>query len=288
MMPVRAYGLAIASEIALDDLPRCAAGTAPDVTIRLALVDLCAPPSPETILLDVRGIGRFAVIGGCDIHVDPASGAKLEDVRLFLMGSAFGALLHQRGLLVLHGNAVRIGDACLICIGPSGVGKSTLAAGLAARGFPPLADDVVAVTADHRALPGLPRIRLWRDAAERLGHDPIGLERVRPGFDKFVLPAAPVAEALPVRWIHLLAVEARDDVACAPLRGAARFGALRDNVYRPAYITRTIGESVLLDLCAGLAGRAAMFRTARPTRDFSLDAMIEALLAESRSDAPCA
>lgn len=284
MTRVRAYGLTIASEIALDELPPCDPHAAADVTIRLAKLDPGEPASPGLILLDVRGVARFAIASGADIRVDPAPGASPDSVRLFLMGSALGALLHQRGLLVLHGNAVRIGDACLICVGPSGAGKSTLAAGFAARGYPPLADDVVAVTADHRALPGLPRIRLWQDAAERLGHKVDDLQRIRPGFDKFALPARPVAEALPVRWIHLIDVEARDDVACVPLRGLGRFVALRDNTYRPDYILRAIGESAHLNLCAGLAGHAAMFRTVRPAEGFSLETVIDTMLAHSQAD----
>lgn len=259
MSHVRAYGLTIASDIALEELP--ASDDAPDVTIRLGTG---APP--DALKIDVDTIARFAVSGGNAIHVDPAPGASTDSIKLFLMGSAFGALLHQRGLLVLHGNAIRIGDACMICVGDSGVGKSTVAAGLAARGYPSLADDVVAVTADRRALPGLPRVRLWQDAAERLGHDPADLRRVRPGFDKFVLPAEPATEALPIRWIHVLDTEDRSDVASTPITGAAQFQALNENTYRPAYIARTLGVTAHFRLCVDLAGHVAMFRTVRPAQ----------------------
>ncbi|MEG8053162.1 hypothetical protein QP185_07710 [Sphingomonas aerolata] len=54
----------------------------------------------------------------------------------YLLGTALGALLHQRALLPLHCNAiVHDGKAFLFC-GDSGAGKSTLAAVFEARGYP--------------------------------------------------------------------------------------------------------------------------------------------------------
>ena len=287
MTLVSAYCLAIESDIALDELPMHP-GMTPDVTIRTAPVDPAGAPSSDTILLDVRGVARFAITGGSEIRVDPVPGASLDSVRLFLMGSALGALLHQRGLLVLHGNAVRVGDGCLVCVGASGAGKSTLAAALAARGYAPLADDVVAIGADNCALPGLPRIRLWKDAAERLGHDPAALRRIRPGFDKFALPAAPVREPLPVRWVFALDVEADAGVACTPLSGTERFHALAANVYRPTYLARTLGPSKHLELCAKLARNTEMFRIVRPAGASTLVQMVDTLLEHCHGTQRCA
>jgi hypothetical protein len=35
---------------------------------------------------------------GCEILIEPFSGLDAKDLRLFLLGSAEGALLHQRGV----------------------------------------------------------------------------------------------------------------------------------------------------------------------------------------------
>ncbi len=58
-----------------------------------------------------------------------------DDVRLFLLGSVMGAVLHYRGVTPLHGNGfVHEGGAVLV-LGNMGVGKSTLAAALVKKGL---------------------------------------------------------------------------------------------------------------------------------------------------------
>lgn len=276
MTMARAYGLTIDSAIPLPGLPQAAAGSVADIAIRLGAPD--TEEAHSALTLDVTGVARFVIADGREIRVSPDPGAAPETVRLFLMGSAMGALLQQRGLLVLHGNAIRIGDSCMVCIGASGAGKSTLAAGFAQRGHAPLADDVVAVTPDGLALPGLPRIRLWRDAAVRLGHDIATLARVRPEFDKFELAAATDPHPLPIRWIHAIEVTPGAALSTRRIDGATRIQLLRNHSYRPQFIARTMGEAAHFARTAALAAQVAMYRTVRPDAGDTLTAMIETLL----------
>ena len=67
------------------------------------------------------------------------------NIRLYLLGSAMGVLLHQRGLLPLHANAVEIDGKAFAFMGASGSGKSTLAAWFHDHGYRIIADDVCAV-----------------------------------------------------------------------------------------------------------------------------------------------
>ena len=106
-----------------------------------------------------------------------------NDVRLFLLGSVMGALLHQRGWLPLHGSAIRLPDGtAAIFMGPSGVGKSTLAAAFRRRGYAVAADDVslIFTGADGSPLlqPAYPELKLWAEAAAKIGED---TGRVTPG-----------------------------------------------------------------------------------------------------------
>ena len=172
-----AYGMTASSEIELPELRAVSQIVGhPDISVVLGNTPRGGLAGGKQIspyiwvgendfLLEVPRIARFRVIDGRKIIIDPYPNIDEDSVRVFLLGSALGALLFQRNLLVLHGNAVEIGDKCLICVGNSGVGKSTLTAAFMQRGYRVLADDVVPVTDDGFAIPGFPRIKLWQDVA---------------------------------------------------------------------------------------------------------------------------
>ncbi|MBK1714514.1 phosphoenolpyruvate carboxykinase (ATP) [Rubrivivax gelatinosus] len=293
-MNYRCYGLTIASELTLPELaPADAAAAAADVTIRRAAVAPGGLPggrqigpflwtTDEALWLQVPGVARFLVQDGCEIRIDAADGADDDSLRVFLLGSAFGALLTQRGHLVLHGNALRVGDACMVCVGPSGAGKSTLAAALLQRGHELVADDVVPVDDEGRALPGFPRVKLWQDAAERLGIATEGLRRVRPPLAKFSLPAPGRGArlALPVRWIYILNSHPAEEVTLRALQGHDRFRPLLNNTYRLRFLDGAALKGRHLQQCGQLASLARVVLVHRPQLGFDIDGLAERLLAD--------
>jgi hypothetical protein len=296
MLPFRAYGLSIDSEIVLPELlPGSVGGTPADVSIRVGEVgadgladgEQLGPflwSSPREFWLHVPGVARFLVRDGHEIVIDPEPGVDEDSIRVFLLGSALGALLFQRGLLVLHGNAVRIDDGCMICVGHSGAGKSTLAAGFHRRGFDVLADDVVPIDDKCRAVPGFPRIKLWRDVADRLEIDTGALRRIRPNTEKFNLPIAEGFSEAPiaVKWIYILSDDHSDEVTIDPIKGMAKFLPLRHNTYRVRYLDGMALRPMHLDLCGQLARTARLARVSRPRVGFTLEPMIDRILADIR------
>lgn len=288
-----AYQLRIHSELELPELLPASPSAAADVCIRRG--DL-APLFPDAgsegqasvnghagaVLLQVPGYFRCLVEQGSRITIDAAPGVDEDTVRLFVLGSALGTLLFQRGYLVLHGNAIRIGDACMICVGRSGAGKSTLAAGFMQRGFGILADDVVPIDDHCRALPGFPRIKLWQDAADRVGIVTDGLQRIRPALSKFNVPLrdAFVTQPLPVRWIYVL--ESSDSTECSaePVLGMHCFPHLLEHTYRNEYLPSLQLQADHLRLCGQLASRVHVRRVRRPAQGFALDGLIDFLLAD--------
>ena len=270
---------------------------APDLSIRIGPVPVdglaggqqLGPfmwADPANIWLHVPGVARFLATGGHTITVDPdpapgAPGADPDSIRVFLLGSGLGAALCQRGLLVLHGNAVQVGEACMCAVGHSGTGKSTLAAGFWRRGHAILADDVVAVDSNCCALPGFPRIKLWQDSADKLSVDTSALRRVRPSTNKFNLPVAPARTgALPLRWVYILDVHNGPDLRLEPITGLARFTPLHNNTYRVRFLDGMAMKGEHLKLCGQLAGRIRLVKVSRPREGFTLDALIDALMAD--------
>ena len=287
-----AYDLVLQSEIDLPELlPSTGVGREPDVSISYGKVldsgvagGVQLGPflwaSEREFRLHIPGVARFLVHDGTSISVDPEPGADGDSIRVFLLGSIFGALLYQRGRLVLHGNAVAIGGSCIVCVGPSGAGKSTLAAGFQRRSFPVLADDVVAVDEQGRALPGFPRIKLWHDVAERFELETETLRRVRPALKKYNLPLGSSfgCEALPITRIYVLSDDHVDTVKVEELHGMAKFLQLLENTYRSKYLEGMGLKPRHLNLCGELANRVKLARLTRPRGGFTLDPLIDSIL----------
>lgn len=287
------YGLRFRSDLALPELLPAAADDRPDVRVALGPVPAEGLPegqqigpflwcSRNALWLQVHRVGRFLIRDGNAILIDPEPAASEDSLRLFLLGPAMGALLMQRGLLILHGNAIRVGDGCLVCVGDSGAGKSTLAAAFLRRGQTVLADDLVPVDAQGLALPGFPRIKLWQDTARQLGIETTALRRIHPELEKFHYPLlhAFADRPLPVRWVYILEPHPAPDIAVEPLQGKDRFQPLRHHSYRKRYLEGMASRQEHLRLVANLAGRCRVARVKRPQSGFALDPLVDRLLAD--------
>jgi len=247
-------GLPLASDFALPELPPWdgeGAGT-PEIEVRLGDVPDHLPGavhrgpilevgSDGTCRYDMAGVASFLIAGGRRITVRPRMAPDASDIRLFLLGSAFGLVCHQRGWLPLHACCVEIGGRAVAFAGPSGIGKSTLAACFVRRGHRLLADDVTVVDAHApggpAVLPAFGRINLWRDALDALAIPADGLEPCRSGMEKFQLPVGARfrSAGLPLAAVHLLdrVADARQ-AELSPLAGLQAVESLLGAVYRRA------------------------------------------------------
>lgn len=165
--------------------------------------------SSSEIQLLWPGVGCAAVRGGQEIVVQAEQGVTEETLRHYLLGSALGVLLHQRGLFPLHASVNAIGEGAVAFIGEWGAGKSSTAAGLQAIGYPLIADDIAAIDLKGTVptvYPGIPRIKLWPDSVIALGSDPHSLPRIHPEYEKRSLPTANSEEnkPLPLTRIYVL------------------------------------------------------------------------------------
>lgn len=201
--------------------------------------------------LQVEGIARFRVSAGERIAFEPWQGeGNPQDLRTFLLGSAVGALLIQRGMVVLHGNALEHRGRAIVSLGHSGAGKSTTAYALMQQGWRLLADDLVAITPAGLVLPGIPRIKLWHDAAQAFGLDPEALPPIRQGLRKYLLIGEAVrraVEAVPLEalfLIHKRPADGQDPEAARITRITSQKEAaltLRNQAYRPRFV-RGLGQ----------------------------------------------
>ncbi len=229
--------------------------------------------------MDIDDVARYWVRNGKEITVEPYPDADETSVRVYLLGSALGALLFQRGLLLIHGNAIEVNGGCLVCVGDSGAGKSTLAAAFLQHGYRLLADDVVPVTEQGMATPGFPRIKLWGDTARQLGIETDGLRRIMPDMDKYNVPLGErfCETPLPVKWVYVLE-SVNEDFACLPYEGMSRFEPLHDNTYRVHFLDAMALKPQHLQQVAKLAGNIHMAKIQRPQSGFRINELVQFIL----------
>lgn len=96
----------------------------------------------------------------------------LDDIfTSYLLGNLIAIALRLSGQIVLHGNAVLVGDRAIAWVGGKGAGKSTLSAAFADAGYEPITDDQLVLRVGPEGyLPahGVPAIRLWSHSLETM------------------------------------------------------------------------------------------------------------------------
>lgn len=299
-MPIYSvFGLRLSSEIPLPELYECPAdAAAPDATIRIGSVPSLGPDektgytvTPEGTLLNVTDVGRYWIADGREMIAEPAAGGSERNLRLYLLGSALGALLHQRGLLPLHANAIEVDGRAVAFMGHSGAGKSTMAAWFHDRGFRILADDVCVVTFGETGRPvahaGIPRLRLWREALEASGRAADDFQASFDDMDKYDVPtasrAAPPAP-LNLGAVYLLSKAAQDEGGIRRLQGVAAVDALVANTYRGGYVKLAGGGTERhLRACLELVRAVPVFAAERVWGYERFDEQARLLEAHARS-----
>lgn len=295
----QAFGLGIRSELVLPELLAGTPGLADDVTIRFGAVPEDLPDAagrgvryasaPGRLLLRVDGVARYLIVDGKTITIDRQPGAEEDDIRVFLLGSAFGALLHQRQDLVLHGSAIDWHGEAVVFMGRSGVGKSTTATAFRKRGHAVLTDDLCVVRPDASgrmlAWPGFPQCKLWLDSLKQLDVSPEGLARIRRKLEKRALPLHETFATipLPVKKIFLLRPHNRDELKLTPAQGPAKFNILKNHTYRFGFLTGGEGKAGHFQQALKLAQQAPLTIAVRPSGSFRLDELVDTLSADLRT-----
>jgi hypothetical protein len=280
----RLAGLRIVSDLPLAGLIPCRDTTlsGTEISIRRADVPKSLPSIGTTfpngqcnaneLLLNIPQVARYLLRGGSEILVDPVQDANHDYVCGYLLGTVFGLLCYQRGLVPLHASAIDIENSCIAFVGESGAGKSTLVAALAARGHQVIADDVCYLKSSEsgslQAWPGINRIRLWEDAMIALGCNGPGVEREITGFNKYCMPVPSPSNPIEPRSLRrvyqLCPAPSASSASAKRLLGADALEALMQNVYRLGLAEYTGYKPAAFVICAAAARDIPIYRFSRP------------------------
>lgn len=274
MYHYKAYGLSIESSLSLPVLIASSAGT--DVVIHSTHISKKPLPpltlqatwnaSPREVSVTYPHVGTFLVRDGCEIQVELEPSASEDDAHPLIVGPLLGILLHQRGLITLHGSCVGIDGSAISFMAPSTGGKSTIASVFCARGYDLLADDITAldaISADAWVRSAYPQLKLWPDAVEYLGQQPASLPRVHPSEDKRLYDTSNQFARTNCALKQIYVLAEGDDCRLDRLTPREAMMELLGNSYcadLPGYVS----APAYFQKCAALAKIMPVYRLTRP------------------------
>lgn len=252
-----------------------AKGETPDVVIET--FDLKHPSFPKKAVLE--GIVAFQakpglffkITGGSSIAIYRDGRITDQDVNLFLLGSAWGVLCHQRGLFPLHCSAASIGKNAFAFVAKSGGGKSTLAASVCAQGLGHVCDDVAIASTDDILgvkVCAMPKgLKLWRETAELLGLKTRALVTSDTRIEKYYVdpPSGPCETLLNLKAIYELEFNKKSaKPKIEKLTGSEPLRSVYRNVYRVEWLGAIGGAGKALSNARVISDLVPVFRFSRP------------------------
>lgn len=283
-----AFDLVFRSSLALPFAP--APSRRPDVVVRTGEVPAALPApvadhetwqaKPGLFLMRVPGLADVLVQQGREIVIAPGPASEAAIASL-VAGPVAAALLQQRHLTTLRAGAavLRGGGAALFLCG-SALGKSSLIAALAARGYTMLADDLTALHWRRGALvalPAFPALRLWSDALARLGweHRPR-----RPLCEDETKHLVPLPEAFhpvpaPVRRCYILVDGPRRETVLTPIARRDAIHVLLAHRYRQFFEVSAASRFASFRTILALAQRVPMLQAERSLDGFPLECLAD-------------
>jgi hypothetical protein len=288
------FGLNISSELEIPELPS-ALFDRPDVRITLGTNPEQLPDpvgsgvlyqaKKDDLLFRLKTVGSYRVQHGNTITVERLNNATDEEVRLFLLGSAFGAMIHQREMLPFHGSTVVKNGGAWVIGGSSGAGKSSLAATLVRRGFDLLADDISVIKMEASqpvVYPGIPHLKLWEDVMKKLEEDLSLYPKVRPQLLKYRKPAGKefINAPTPLHGIVILGTMNNPGFELKTIKGVEKFNLLKNNTYRYQYLNGLEKTVQHFRLATALASSCKLYQLKRPSSPLLLEELAEYFITE--------
>ncbi|MEA2107106.1 MAG: hypothetical protein U9P82_10410 [Bacteroidota bacterium] len=241
----------------------------------------------DEFLLETDRIAKFYIKNGNEIIVEPFKQEVDKEVRLFLLGSAFGALFLQRGLLPIHGSAIRFGHSTSIFTGLSGAGKSSIAAWFVQQGYQILADDISVINHSLQVEPGFPGMKIWKDVLEKLGISTDSLYSIRSDIQKYKYGVESnfCTQPLPVKNIFIIHPKNTPGFVSEELTGIEKFNALKNNTFRYRFVEGLQKQQEHFMVINQLIQQVKVYRIKRPQAPVMLKEFADFLLQNFDLDA---
>lgn len=240
----------------------------------------------QSTTFSIKETATFQISGGNRIKIDICEDADNETVLLYLFGSAFGFLMHQKSCFPLHGSAAVIDDSCVVLVGHSGAGKSSLSGGFIKDGYKLLTDDVARyelMEDQFTVFHSYPSQKLWKDTIAHLEIDDTNKLRLLDRMDKYSLRQTDSFEIKPKQLKAIIEIVPKevDAVQILKLNKIESLSTLIMHTYRFEYFNEY--ENIALKHAhfksvANLVKEIPVFRLFRPKNSFTVDEQVKLII----------
>jgi hypothetical protein len=283
------FGLNISSEIRLPCIVQKQPAI-PDVEIKRGVAAIpqerrSTGPEPPSrpIYFAVEGIARFLIEAGKTVIVEAVPTADEDTMLLYLLGSALGGILHQRGLHPLHASSIETSRGAVLFCGHSGAGKSTTVSALMQRGYRMLSDDISVISGDETGAllveAGYPQQKLWAQSLYLI--PPVAARKAVPTrIGKYVVSIDDhfCEQACRLYAIYFLCPV--DDVVLhlETLTGLDKVSMLSEHIYRSQFMPNQPWHFL-----SAVAQHSRIVRVSRPENAVDLDSFVDGLIEDMES-----
>lgn len=284
------FGLTVRCDIPLPEAALSEPCPDADVRVRIGAVD-----SQGRARLEADGVwficdetqmffrcpaGIYEIREGREIIIEPVLRPVENDLRTFLLGTAFGLLQTQRGDCPIHGGCVKINNKALIISGESGTGKSTLTGALVKEGHPFLSDDVCTVRVVDGAVlavPAYPQLKLCRHTCENFGYDPDRLPLLSEDRQKYAVRRPELwcpESTLTGAMVEIVLEENADAPRLRTVTGREKLLMLLRNHYRGFVLEQMGIPPWRMKRLLQIASATVMYRIVRPSQGNTLSEIV--------------
>lgn len=200
----------------------------------------------------------------------------------YLIGGAMSIILIQKGFFLLHGSAVESNDSAFLFLGLSGVGKSSLVAGLDQRGYNIITDDICAISKVDDDLfinDGTKQVRLLKDAVKSLNIEnvtaldhPITQPKYGYNFSR-----KPIGYKTKVMQIVELVVDEsmNEEIRLEKIDSFGKIELLKGNIYKEDLAKTLKAHTQNFQFMMLSANEIACYRIKRRNKHYDLGSLVE-------------
>lgn len=235
------------------------------------------------VLLKMPGVARYLVEGDSKITIELTDENRKNDAEKYVLTFILGVLSFKKGFFPLHGGGVVHKGEAYLFTGHSGAGKSTTLAGLAQRGFQPLADDISNFFVHDGKVfvhPCFPRFKLWKDSMQMLNNEGSGEYKLGTDIEKYLVPVGDdfPTGPIPVKRIYLLQEDRDDKTFFKEIKGKEKLMKLKQNSYKPWMVKAFNLNQKHFSLMNDIAAQVELKEFHRPFDKKKINEMYEFLI----------